>query len=73
MKVDANGGPLWERLFDSATSDVVHGLHITTDGGCLMVGTANPLDGGPADLLIIKTDARGNVPDSPVRLSGQLR
>jgi len=73
MKIDTDGDPLWERLFDSVTSDVVHALQITTDGGCLMVGAADPLDGGPADLLIIKTDARGNVPDSPVRLSGQLR
>ena len=73
MKIDLNGDPLWERRFESGSSDVVHALQITSDGGCVLAGASTPLDGGPADLLLIKTDARGIVPESPVRLSGQLR
>ena len=73
MKIDLNGDPLWERRFESGSSDVVHAVQITSDGGYVLVGASTPLDGGPADLLLIKTDARGNVPESPVRLSGQLR
>lgn len=62
LKLDGNGEPVWRRAFESASSDEVYSLQLTTDGGFVMTGSSAPIDGSPADLLLIKTDARGNTP-----------
>ena len=72
LKTDAVGDPLWQRTFESVSSDEITSLQTTSDGGFVLVGSSASMDGSPADLLLIKTDARGTTPlepeESPQRL-----
>ena len=63
MKLDSDGNPMWEQKYISSLSGEVHSIENTTDGGFIMVGTSTSIDGSPSNLLLIKTDVRGNIPD----------
>ena len=65
LKTDAVGNPLWQQTFESVSSDEVTSLQITSDGGFVLAGSSASMDGSPADLLLIKTDARGTIPLEP--------
>ena len=63
MKLDSDGNPIWEQKYISSLSEEIHSIENTTDGGFIMVGTSTSIDGSPSNLLLIKTDVRGNIPD----------
>jgi hypothetical protein len=65
LKTNAVGNPLWQQTFESISSDEVTSLQITSDGGFVLAGSSASMDGSPADLLLIKTDARGTTPSRP--------
>ncbi len=53
LRVDAQGGELWHRLYEERAWGLGLALEITSDGGFIVAGTA----GG--DLRLVKTDAEG--------------
>ncbi|MBT8402041.1 MAG: T9SS type A sorting domain-containing protein [Rhodothermia bacterium] len=57
VKTDATGEVMWTTSY-SGSSDDVHDLRQTSDGGFVMVGTRNDATTGQ-DVLVIKTDADG--------------
>jgi hypothetical protein len=59
LKTNAIGNPIWERTFESTSSYELTSLQITSDGGFIVAGSSTSMDGAPADLLLIKTDAQG--------------
>ena len=64
VKTDANGELEWEKTFAGQPTLYVVGRSVrqTTDGGYIVVGTADSQYWGTADYdaLLIKTDAKGN-------------
>lgn len=61
-KVDAAGRPAWQRSF----ADIVakhrvwpQAVELAADGGYLMAGVAEHIDGRNTDLFLLKTDANG--------------
>lgn len=67
IKVDDQGGLVWERTFGGLEFDAAHGLTTTSEGGFVIVGNAKSQDGdttenkGENDIWVIKTDALGNI------------
>lgn len=58
LKLDKNGTPTWIKSFDYKENDRGESVAETLDGGYIIVGTTS---GDPNEVLIIKTDANGNV------------
>lgn len=67
VKLSATGSLLWQRTFGGGYTDWSSDLHITADGGCVVVGRSNSIDGdvvgghGGFDLWLIKLDASGTL------------
>ena len=72
LKTNAIGNPIWERTFESTSSYELTSLQITSDGGFIVAGSSASMDGSPADLLLIKTNARGTIPLEPEENSQRL-
>tara|TARA_B100000029_G_scaffold516811_1_gene634792 strand:+ start:292 stop:3789 length:3498 start_codon:yes stop_codon:yes gene_type:complete len=62
MKFDSNGNQIWEKKYSNSFDDDIYSIENTTDGGFVMVGTSTSIDGSPSNLLIIKTDFKGDIP-----------
>jgi hypothetical protein len=46
VRLDANGGKLWETNFGGTQSDVFSAMQFTPDGGCLLGGSSSSTNGG---------------------------
>lgn len=64
IKTDQHGKSQWKRLFHGSKNDEVFSVEQTADGGYVMAGLSEALDGEASDLLLIKTDPNGSVPPS---------
>jgi hypothetical protein len=61
IKTDSMGNKLWEKTLDSGGHEEGNCVLQTVDGGYIIAGTIHPAgSGGLSDILLIKTDARGN-------------
>lgn len=60
----ATSTQLWIKTYGGAGNEYqpfVHGVASTTDGGYIITGVTGPIDSGPEDALLIKTDSNGTV------------
>ncbi|MCX6842755.1 MAG: hypothetical protein NTX53_10780 [candidate division WOR-3 bacterium] len=61
IKTDPNGNTSWTRTFDGRWVYLAcMSVEQTQDGGFIVAGTTCYYDGGPGDVLLVKTDSLGN-------------
>jgi hypothetical protein len=61
VKVDANGGTLWERAYGGEDEDVGYCVQQTTDGGYVVAGYTNSFGGSYwHDVYLVRTNAHGD-------------
>jgi len=74
IKTDINGNQLWEkRVYNPSYHNAFNDVTITSDGGCIMIGSTTRLDPGAFDIMFMKLDACGmrewctilSTPDNP--------
>ncbi len=61
MKVDAQGKELWSKMHGDKKNDEGNAFIVDQDGGFVIVGTTESIGSGKKDMLLIKTDAEGNI------------
>lgn len=60
LKIDALGNLLWDKTFGADGNDRALSAQQTSDGGFVLTGFSNSIDSA-SDILIIKTDDKGNI------------
>ena len=61
IKTDANGNVQWAKTYGEAGYDLASSVQQTSDGGYILAGYTYSFGAGNGDILLIKTDANGNV------------
>ena len=61
IKTDASGDTAWTRTFGGSESDHGRSIQQTADGGYIIAGETNSYGAGVFDVLLIKTDASGDM------------
>lgn len=61
IRLDADGGLLWERRYGGAATDWTNGIAETADGNLVVVGHTESKGAGNADYWVLKLDPRGEV------------
>ena len=61
LKLDANGGVIWQKTFGGTKNDAAYSVQQTSDGGYIIGGKATPPGSILYDVLLLRLDARGNV------------
>jgi len=61
IKTDANGNIQWAKTYGGIDWDYAFSVQQTSDGGYIVAGTTWSFGAGDWDILLIKTDANGNV------------
>lgn len=61
MSIAEDGALQWSKTYGGAKFDAVSGLVQTSDGGFIVSGSTSSYGGGASDVLLFKTDAKGNV------------
>jgi hypothetical protein len=60
IKVNSGGDSIWVRTYGGAGADQCHGFDVTSDGGCVLVGSSVSFTSPTFDVLAVKTDADGD-------------
>jgi len=61
IKTDANGNVQWAKTYGGTIVDFASSVQQTSGGGYIVAGYTNSFGAGGYDILLIKTDADGNV------------
>ena len=61
IRLDHQGGVLWEQAYGGSRVDRVFSARQTADGGFVAAGVSNSFNGTDRDAYIIKTDLAGNL------------
>jgi hypothetical protein len=61
IKTDANGNVQWAKTYGVTDWDEGYSVQQTSDGGYIVAGSTGPFGVGSSDIILIKTDANGNV------------
>jgi TolB-like protein len=61
VKTDANGNVQWAKTYGQTNWDRAHFVQQTPDGGYIVGGRISPVTAAIDDVLLIKTDANGNI------------
>lgn len=61
VKTDSSGNEQWHKTFGGASSDQGNSILQTEDGGFMIAGNTQSWGSGGNDIVVIKTDASGNV------------
>ncbi len=61
IKIDEFGDVQWAKTYGGASADEAYSVQQTSDGGYIVAGTTISFGAGGNDILLIKTDAFGNV------------
>jgi hypothetical protein len=61
VKIDTDGNLSWSRTYGGINSDAAFFVQQTGDGGYIMAGTSYSFGAGACDILLVRTDASGNL------------
>ncbi len=61
IKTDPFGEMEWEKIFGGMNSDIGKTVKQTSDGGYVLAGVTNSIEGRNNDIWLIKTDSNGNI------------
>jgi len=61
IKTDANGNLQWAKTYGGISHDEAYSVQQTSDGGYIVAGRTWSFGAGNWDILLIKTDANGNI------------
>ncbi len=61
IKTDANGNIIWAKTYGGTDEDRAYSVQQTSDGGYIVAGITRSFGAGLSDILLIKTDANGNI------------
>jgi hypothetical protein len=61
LKLDANGGVVWQKTYGGVYDDVAYSAQQTSDGGYIVAGGRAPADPIVNDVFLLKLDANGGV------------
>ena len=61
IKTDANGNVQWAKTYGGTGNNYAYSVQQTSDGGYIVAGSTRSFIMGNEDVLLIKTDANGNV------------
>ncbi len=61
IKTDANGNVIWAKTYGGTNYDTASSVQQTSDGGYIVAGTTRSFGAGWDDIILIKTDANGNI------------
>jgi hypothetical protein len=61
VKTDASGNMEWNQTYGGPGTDFAYSLVVTSDGGLAVVGSTERIDTQDTDLLLVKTDASGDM------------
>lgn len=64
IKTDSEGNEEWIQTYGVSDNEIAHAVIETSDGGYALTGESYPMfSDGDSDLLLIKTDETGNIPE----------
>lgn len=61
IKLDADGGVLWQKTFENADWITTKSLVQESDGSVVFVGDADPIASGDSDLILVKMSIDGDI------------
>jgi len=61
IKTDAEGNIIWAKTYGGTEDEFASSVQQTSDGGYIVAGFTNSFGTGESDILLIKTDANGNI------------
>ncbi|MCH7761676.1 T9SS type A sorting domain-containing protein [candidate division TA06 bacterium] len=60
IKVDANGEPLWSKVYGGSSPDGAYSMQQTTDGGYIVSAHTSSFGAGAHEIYLIKTNGNGD-------------
>lgn len=61
VKTDADGDTLWTNMYKGAGEERLYAVQQSSDLGYVMAGKTNSIGAGDFDMLLLKTDTKGNI------------